>query len=77
MKTNREKALEHALLRLCEECPIDHMWPPYRTAVSNALHLLTHRITAAEYLAATEAATEEPDVAKKATVRVVGPLKGA
>ncbi len=51
--TKREKALERALLRLCEECPQDHDWPPYMAAVSNALHLLTGRITPLEYLRAT------------------------
>jgi hypothetical protein len=56
--TTREKALERALLRLCEECPAEHVWPAYKAAVSDALHLLTQRITPAEYLAA----TEEPDV---------------
>lgn len=51
--TLREKALERALLCVCEEAPQDHDWPPFMVAVSNALHLLTNRITPAEYLKAT------------------------
>jgi hypothetical protein len=54
MKSTRERALERALLRLCEECPREHDWPPYQVAVSNALHLLTNRIAPADYLKATE-----------------------
>lgn len=55
----REKALEQALLILCEECPKDHNWPPFQAAVSNALHLLTNRVTPAEYLQATGGKTRD------------------